>query len=339
MDNILDIFNSDAYSIVQLTAAINKLPFVPGRAGSLGVFEENGVPTTSIVVEQRGNILVLIPATDRGGPANQMPKNKRSARNFNVPHLPLEDKVLASEVQNVRAFGGSQLQGVQQVVNDKLQAMTRSHDATVEFQRIGAIKGQILDADGSTVIYDLFTEFGVSQTTVDFVLDTAGTNVQAKCLAVKRAIEAELGAGQDSVKVHCFCGKDYFDSFTGHAAVKDAFQRWIDAGQPGAFLRQDGRRGFEFMGITFEEYPGTVSGVDFVADDEAHFFPVNVPGLFITRYAPGDFMETANTIGLPRYARQEPFEYNRGVKLLTESNPLSMCTQPKVLVKGLRDDS
>ena len=28
---------------------------------------------------------------------------------------------------------------------------------------LGAVKGKILDADGTTVIYDLFTEFGVTE--------------------------------------------------------------------------------------------------------------------------------------------------------------------------------
>jgi Phage major capsid protein E len=43
-----------------------------------------------------------------------------------------------------------------------------------EHLRVGAIKGKILDADGSAVIYDLFTEFGVSQhTEIDFDLDNA----------------------------------------------------------------------------------------------------------------------------------------------------------------------
>lgn len=332
--DILDIFNSDAFGVVSLTASINKMPFVPGRAGALGIFEERGVTTSTIAVEQRDNTLVLIPDTERGAPANKMGKNKRTARSFRVPHFPVEDKVMASEVQNVRAFGGNELQGVQQVVNDKLQAMLRSHDATVEYGRIGAIKGVILDADGSTTIYNLFDEFGLTQTPIAFALATDSTNVKAKCLEVKRAIEVKLGAGQTSVGIHCFAGKTWLEKFVNHPNVKTAYERWIDAGQPGAFLRADNRRGFEFAGITFEEYPGTVSGVDFIADDEAHFFPVGVPGLFITRFAPGDFLDTANTVGLPRYARQEPMEYNKGRKLLTESNAISMCTQPEVLIKG-----
>jgi hypothetical protein len=40
--------------------------------------------------------------------------------------------------------------------------MATKMDATLEHLRIGAIKGQILDADGSALIYDLFTEFGVT---------------------------------------------------------------------------------------------------------------------------------------------------------------------------------
>jgi hypothetical protein len=38
-------------------------------------------------------------------------------------------------------------------------------DATLEHLRISAIKGHILDAAGSAVIYDLFTELGVTQHT------------------------------------------------------------------------------------------------------------------------------------------------------------------------------
>jgi hypothetical protein len=58
--------------------------------------------------------------------------------------------------------------------NSSLSEMATKMDATLEHLRIGAIKGQILDADGSAVIYDLFTEFGVTaHTEIDFDLDNA----------------------------------------------------------------------------------------------------------------------------------------------------------------------
>jgi Phage major capsid protein E len=36
----LDIFSSSAFTMVALTDAINKMPYVPGRIGQLGLFRE-----------------------------------------------------------------------------------------------------------------------------------------------------------------------------------------------------------------------------------------------------------------------------------------------------------
>ena len=54
-------------------------------------------------------------------------------------------------------------------------------------------------------------------------------------------------------------------------------------------------------------------------------------------YAPADFVETANTIGLPRYAKQAvDQQFARWVMLHVQSNPLPICTRPRVLIKGKR---
>ena len=52
---------------------------------------------------------------------------------------------------------------------------------------------------------------------------------------------------------------------------------------------------------------------------------------------PADFVETANTIGLPRYAKQAvDQQFARWVMLHVQSNPLPICTRPRVLIKGKR---
>lgn len=84
-------------------------------------------------------------------------------------------------------------------------------------------KGQILDADGATVLYDLFSEFGVSQhTEIDFDLDNASPvdgAVKKKCHDIKRKIEDELGA-QPYDHIHAFCGASFFDDLITHPEVK-----------------------------------------------------------------------------------------------------------------------
>jgi len=331
--DLLDVFNSDAFSMVSLTARVNSMPFVPGRIGRLGIFEEMGITTTQAVIEEEAGSLALIPNTPRSAPSNQNLHAKRKVRNLTVPHLPLDDTIMADEVQGVRAFGGSELQSVQSVFDGRLRMMKAKHDATVEYGRIGAIKGVIYDADGSTVIYNLFTEFGVSQDSVDFVLGTTTTNILGKCADGLGYIEDALGMnGYEAVRV--VCGKTWWKKFISHDLVRDAYKYFEAQQQKSNPLREDLRyKGFEFGGMIFEQYRGSVGGVDFVAASEAHAFPIGVPELYKTVYAPADFMETVNTPGLPIYVRTKMKDYNRGMDVHTQSNPLSFCTRPKCLVK------
>lgn len=325
---LTDLFASDLFKVTTLTDALNKLPYKPSRIGQLGLFQDTGVPTTTIVIEERSGKLHLLPSVPRGGPASKMNQGKRTARAFSIPHIPVEDEVLADDLLNVRAFGSDDREtAIATTINERQLVMRQSHEVTLEFLRLGALKGVIIDGDGSTTLYNLFTEFGIAQTQIDFALSNDATDVRAKCLAVKRAMEAALGAmGYDHV--HCLCGKTFFENLISHPIVYATYEIYMAS----ALQRADLRKGFEFCGIVFEEYPGTVSGTQFVADAAAHFFPVGVPGLFRTYFAPADFVEAVGTIGIPLYSKAHQMKYDRGIELHTQSNPLTMCTIPGVLV-------
>jgi hypothetical protein len=323
-----DLNNLTGFDVAEMTAAINRIPAIPTRIGSLGLFGEQGVTTHSVTVEERNGVLSLLTDQPRGGPIPQAGQGTRRIRTFRVPHFPLGDVVTPAEFQGVRSFGSeNQLESLQEVVTQKLTTIRAAHDATREYVRIGAAKGVILDGSGTT-LYNLFTEFGVTQTSVDFVLGTTGTDIRAKCIAVKRAMEDELGAAAYQ-RVHAICGKTFFDRLVAHAEVKETYKY-----QQGQVLRSDVRAGLVFGDITFEEYNGKVGSTSFVADSECHFFPVGVPGLFVLYNGPANTIQAANTIGEPFYASQEPMPHGRGLSIYTESNPLAMCTIPKVLVKG-----
>ena len=148
-----DVFNNDAFSLSQLSLAMTDLSHVPGRIGQLGLFHEEGVATTSISIEKVGNVIRLVPAAQRGAPGLTGTNQKRNLRNLNVVHLPQQDAVIADEIQNLRAFGSeTEVETLQNVVNKKLTRMKRDLDVTMEYQRIGAIKGQVLDKDGSVLL-------------------------------------------------------------------------------------------------------------------------------------------------------------------------------------------
>jgi len=333
---LLDVFRDSAFNTMELTAAINRMPFKPSRIGKMGLFETQGVTTVDVAIEEKDRILSLIPTSARGTPPTVGTPEKRTLRTFRCPHIAQNNTVMADEVQGVRVFGSQdELQGAQQVVNDKIEKMRRNHEVTLEYHRLGAIKGIILDADGVAVVHNLFTEFECTPDTVIFDFDAATPPIKESCMTVKRAIEENLGAAVYD-HIHCFCNSTFFDDLTNEAGVVAAYARWRD----GEALRDDKRRGFEYSGIVFEEYPGSVGTTAFiplVADDHpgnAFFFPVGVPGLFQTYFAPADYIEAANTVGLEMYAKQERMAMDKGIMIETQSNPLCICMLPMTLVRG-----
>jgi len=328
----LDVFTNDAFSLRSLTAAILKAPYKPGRLGELALFSESGITTTVVQVEEQDGQLSLIPTSPRGGPGDSLGNTKRILRAFNVPHLQRESTIIADQVQGVRSFGTeTETQTVQQLVDQRLATLRMMHEVTLEHLRIGALKGLILDADLST-IYDLFAQFDVMQQTQEFAFTDDTLDIRALCVEVLRQIEGELGGSTYSA-ARALCSASFFDALIAHPLVRQSFQY-----QEGAVLRSDLRRGFQFGGITFEEYRGSVGAVDFIADGDAYAFPEGaqtVKGpLFQTYFAPADFEETVNTIGLPIYVKQaRDMEFNRWVKLHSQSNPLPICLRPRAVVK------
>lgn len=325
----LDIFNDDAFGLVSLTKSINEQPHVPGRIGELGLFSEEGVNTTTVAVEKLGDTLALVPAGERGTPADNVKGDKRTMVDFRAIHLPQRSTIGADEIQGVRAFGSeSELETIQGIVAKRLAKHRRSLDATIEYQRIGAIKGQILDADGSTVLVDIFNRFGLVQQTKVMALGVDATKVRVKINEAKRLMEDALGNAVYR-SARALCSASFFDAFVAHPNVEKFFLNW----QAAADQRGDVRPGFLFGDVWWEEYRGKVGSTSFIADGDAYLVPEGVPDLFVTSYAPADYVETANTIGLPYYSKQELMRMGKGIELESQSNPISLCTRPRASIK------
>lgn len=334
MGEILNPFAADAFSMASLTKSINVIPNNYGRLNDLNLFPVKSVRTRTVMFERKNGVLNLITTKPVGAPGDQSQHGKRQVRSFVIPHIPLDDTILPDEYSGVRAFGSeNELAPFVSIMNNKLQENKNKHAITLEHLRMGALKGIIVDADTS-VLYNLYTEFGITQKTLSFALGTATTKVRSKCLAVSRHIEKNL-KGEVHSGVRVLCSEGFFEAFIEHDKVQEAFKYHEEASDR---LGGDPRKGFKFGGIVFEEYSASAPDANgterkFIADDQAHAYPTGTMNTFGTYVAPADFVETANTLGKLFYAKREPRKFNRGVDLHTQSNPLPMCRRPEVLVK------
>lgn len=335
----IDVFSADAFSMSSMTDAINMMPYVPKMLGRMGVFSEKRVRTTLVWVENKEGKLALISTGVRGTipPANVNSQPNRRARPFQVPHIPKFMNLIADDIQNLRAFGSeTELETVSEAVNDRLELMRLELETTQEFHRVNALKGILLDADNSTVIYNFYTEFGTTQQTTNWTTGTDDPNLVAT--AVTRQIADALGNDAFGLIV-ALCGNTYFDQVVKHPQTKAAYERWMN----GEYLRMAhigkewysiAPQGFQLQNILFVNYRGKIGDVTFIPDTEAYYFPTEVPGMFQEILAPADTMETVNTLGRRFYAFQNRIAYNKGVELHAQTNYLAINTRPRAVVKS-----
>ncbi|MCP2080748.1 UNVERIFIED_ORG: hypothetical protein J2W74_001934 [Methylorubrum zatmanii] len=346
-DTILDIFNQDAFSASSLTGTVTMVQNNYGRINDLELFRPEPIATTTVTVIIEDGVLNLLPTRPRGGPASLGTRGKQRPKGFVVPHIPHEDSVLATDVQNMLALtpqGSAGLETVLGFVNRKLITMRRKHAITLENLRMGALKGVVRDYDGSPIV-NYFTEFGVTEKVIDFALGTASTDVLGKCQDVTAHMEDNL-LGETMTGVHALCSPEFFRKLTAHAKVQEAFKYYQSGPQ---ILREDVRRGFAFGGITFEEYRGSASYLQedgtrtaperFIPANEVRFFPLGTSDTFVNYWSPPDFWSAVNQA--PDIGNAEVFvaplevkRFGKGMDIHTESNPLPLVKRPALLVRG-----
>jgi hypothetical protein len=335
----MDIFTNSAFRTRELSEAINVIPNMWGRIGEIGLFEDKAIRTPQFMVEAQNGVLQLVQSSQRAAPMPGMRNPKRNVRPFATRRFAQESRITSDEIDGIRAFGSeSELKQVQTEVNDRLIAVRQNLDITREYLRAGALRGVVLDADGSTIL-DLFTEYGVSQKVVDFTFGTSGV-LPAKAAEVKRHIELNL-LGDVMTGVHALCSPEFWDKLMANADFRDAHKYYTSTVEP---LRNDVRRGIPFLGITWEEYlgsadtpneDGTWTNRKFIPAGDARFFPLGTRATFRQFNAPADYLETVNQPGLPFYAKTAPDQkWNQYVDVQGQMNTLPICMRPAVLVRG-----
>lgn len=319
-------FTSSAFDLIELTAAVNRAPYVPTRIQQLGIFKEQGLLVPFASVDVRDGVLSIVDVRPRGAPGQPV-KNQveatRKAIPFLIPHLPTHARILAAEIQGVRDFGTESMPEDIAVVRDERLATIRGNlDYTNEIHRVSAIKGSFIDANGDSI--SLSTTFGTSRQTQGMGLHaTNKSGIRGKCFEIRKKIRTGMGGAPWS-GVRALCGDDFWAALIEDADTKATYLNQMAANE----LRGDPIQSFTAFGITWDWYEGTS---DCTIGTGAVAFPT-APGLFITRYAPADTMAAVGTRGLPYYVTPELIDHDKGVDLEGQMNPLNLCTRPAACI-------
>ncbi len=311
----------------ELTASIQKSPFNPGLIAQSKLFVESGISTTAMLLEFDGQRITLVPATPRGGVAQPFTLGRSYGIEISAVHLPTSGAVMADEVQDRRAFGGAALETPTELKERKLGGMRANLEATIEWHRLGAIKGLILDADGTTVIADLYSDFGIAQVTKSLDLADPASRLLIEVIDAEREIEDVLG-GVVPTGFLAYAAADFMDALRAHPD----YEMYLEQARADD-LMANYRNAIKVGSTTFVEYRTPRGSQKRIEDGEAFMFPLGVNNLFMTRYAPADWVETVNKPGQPIYAKAQPMPMDRGYFLNAQSNPISVCSRPAAVIK------
>lgn len=329
---LLDIFDSDAFSLRTMTTNINKIPPNFNYLGSIpGLFNEVGSSTVTVMVEEQEGKLALVSNSKRGTVGNALPVEKRNVRPFLCSHKQINDQVLADQVIGVRLFGSeTEMQTPAVVVADRLQTAAQSLDLTLEYMRIGAVQGYVRDADG-TIVNDLFDEFEQTPYTETWNLSSTTVNgeIKPKCNDLIRRTMRILG-GTPVREFQVLCGDDLFDALEMCSEIRD-YIKFFPRPEGDFLIDSHAYRSFMYAGIRFVNYQGYIGEKRFIEPGHAYLLPIGVPDLFPINFAPADYTETVNTVGVRYYAKQERLRFDKGIEIECQTNPLVLCTRPAAL--------
>lgn len=338
----MDIFKNNAFSAISLTRAIQDIKFTPSFFGSLNLTTRDPIRTTDFIVEKRTDSQRLIPVTERSTPRPRAVRDRRTVRNFSTVRTAKTDAIKATELQNIRAFGSeSELEAVSVEVARRMGKLRQDMSLTMEFRNLGMVQGKILDSDGTTVITDWFTEFGIAVPTELGFNWAARTGVHAyiKANVIRPIVRALGGRAPTGMRIVALCGDTFYDALIENAEVRATYFNWLAA--------QDLRGGaggigsafetFSFGGVDWINYRGTDDNTTIaIAADKCRIFPVGVPDMFMEVLSPGENLDFVNTLGQDIYAGMyaDPSGRNEFMEMDINNYSMHVCTTPEALLSG-----
>ena len=336
----LNVFRNDAFSMISMTSAIERVPYLPTGIGKLGVFTPNPVRTTRLWIESRQGRLYLIPFSERGEEGKQRITETRDGFAFKIPRLMTSDTITATELQDVRAFGGeTEMMQVEAEVARRVSGPTglqASMEYTREYLRLGAVQGYCVDPGNGNILYDFAAEFGAARPAEVGLALPAGTANSLRPIfntIVRQIMRSAQGFQVE--KIVALCGDAAWDALVNHPDVIRLYTNFEDARE----IRNNGQGAafgsFSFAGIEFQNYRGSNDLTEVaIPTDKMKFFPVG-PGLFEVALAPAEFMEYVGTPGKEEYLVPiVDTQRNAWWKVEDYSYPLHLCTRPECLASA-----
>lgn len=322
------------YTAIELTTEALRVDNVWGVIRDLDLFPIRGLTTTTAEIAYESGRVRVLGSTERGAAGSEGGATQEDSRILKIPHFPHKETIKPDDLQDRFAFGSArqQLRSLDTETSRKLEAIRRHHAQTLDFLRMGALKGEIRDGRFN-VLYDLFQVFDVQKKVVYFDLADAESDIHARCEELADHMEQRL-RGETMTIPRALVSGEFWTAFRTHPKVEKYYLSWEGAGN--LMGRQMGD--FEFGGVAFRPVRAATTGVDgtprrYIESGLGHAYPMGTTEAHATYAAPPYHVDLANTVGPELFISPEVLRHGEGVELKSQSNVLPVWHFPELLVE------
>ena len=332
------------FTVRNLSDGIINIPNTYYFFDKIGLFPDKGIRTTYVELDIKdiGDINI-IPTGPRGAPPVQGNRDIRRTKVLKTLYMSYADAMMADDIQNLREFARPDSEMFLEDFADKLaeivQPISWKYRTTHEYMKWGALRGDVYDADGSTVLYNCYDEFDEEQYAFDLKLGTASENGPLNALKEQRRWVDKNRKGEPVTGYLRLCSPELFDAITEHPYYMDIYkEQQIHANHP--LFNDLGTTGFRVGNELFIESIGEATYLAedgstqinrFIPAGEGLALPLGTTHTFRSYFSPGTMMDNVNTDGLAMYMSTEVMDHNRGVDIFTESAPLFLVQKPRLV--------
>jgi hypothetical protein len=329
----------NAFTITDYTRELMEVPNMWGLIGQQGLFRKESVGTNTVTFDKTFQTAALINDKPWGERSTFAGNEKSELHTFAIPTFPLDDLVTVGDVWNKRAIGSADMRAsVDQVLAKKVAQIRRSHALTQEYARCQAIQGNKYAPNGTISTSTWFTEFGVTQKTVDFDFGDATVDQRTNIQEVVAHIQDNFRGSGVLEEIVFYCTPNFFANVISNAQIEAAYTYYSSAQEP---LRNDLRKGmyreFVWQGVTFIEYRGaTPNGTQFLpeaATGGQAWAVAKGSDTLVEYYAPAYRLDEIGSGGAEAYMWTYENQKSTNIEIMSESNFLVMNQRPDLVVK------
>ena len=327
------------FQLVDQTDDILLLPQTWTLLGDLGLFQTESLTTKTVTLEKREGGLVLMRDRLRGEAPQTVGREVRALHSYEVPHFAVKDSISPEELEGRTRPGskGKEFDTEAAAMLRHMEKLRKSFDVNMELSRFKTLgTGQAYSPAG-TVVADYYADNNLTRNEVDFVLNTATTDVIQKCAEVIADFQASANEGQVISRVVGFASPEFMSKLLAHPKITQT-HIYQQIGQYNITQERAGgmalRRRVVFGGIEFIEVADVLLGQRLVTAGDCIFVAFEDTGVFKTYFAAPTRFGYVNTFAEPMYLWSWRNERLTEIALEFESNWLNVIHKPNFVARG-----